>query len=103
LGELGLLPSSDEGDVVCGAEQFSAADAAADFYMVVSCVRRYLRALQPFAVFRSHVLVEKTRNPVSRAAEKQEQSVLRETERTKGPLSESRMGRVFMLGGVAKL
>jgi hypothetical protein len=36
LGELGLLPSSDEGDVAGGAEHFSAADAAADFYKLVS-------------------------------------------------------------------
>jgi hypothetical protein len=51
----------------------------------------------PLATICSHVLDEKTRKPVSRAAEKQEQSALRETERTNGPLSESRIGRVFIL------
>jgi hypothetical protein len=38
------------------------------------------------------------RNPLSKAAEKCEQSALKDTESTKGPVSESNMGRVFMLG-----
>ena len=38
------------------------------------------------------------RNPFSRATEKCEQSALKDAESTKGPASESRMGRVFMLG-----
>jgi hypothetical protein len=56
----------------------------------------------PLATICSQVLEEKTRKPVSSAAEKQEQSALRETERTKGPLSESSIGRVFMLIAVKK-
>jgi len=57
----------------------------------------------PLAIFSSPVLEEKTRYPFSRAAEKQEQSALRETESTKGPLFESRIGRVFILCSVKGL
>ena len=35
LWELGLLPSSDQGDITRGAEHFCAADAAADFCIVL--------------------------------------------------------------------
>ena len=38
------------------------------------------------------------RNPFSKATEKCEQSALKDAESTKGPASESRIGRVFMLG-----
>lgn len=63
-------------------------------------VRAYLRICRNnvrLATFWSHVLVEKIRNPDSRAAEKQELSELKDTERTKGPASESRIGLVFIL------
>jgi hypothetical protein len=38
------------------------------------------------------------RNPDSRAAEKLELSALKDAERTNGPVSESRIGRVFIWG-----
>jgi hypothetical protein len=55
----------------------------------------------PLASFCSHVREEKTRKPDSRATEKHELSAFRDTERTKGPASESRIGRVFILTLVA--
>jgi hypothetical protein len=98
LGELGLLPSSNEGNVAGRAEHFRAADAAADFCGGVRYQQiRIPGASIPLATLGSHVLEEKMRNPDSRAAEKQEQSAFRDTESTKGPLSESRIGRVFIL------
>jgi hypothetical protein len=99
LGEFGLFAAANKGNVRGGAEHFCAADAAAEVCGKASDRHQesgLLRAI-PRATFCSHVLDEKTRKPDSRAAEKQEESVLRETERTKGPVSESRIGRVFIL------
>lgn len=61
LWELGLLPSSDQGDVARGAEHFCAADAAADLCVELDAGRRKLpRQYIPLATFWSPDLDEYT-------------------------------------------
>lgn len=57
--------------------------------------RRRLRASVSTGGCNHHAV---PRNPVSSATEKWEQSALKDAERTKGPVSESRMGLVFIVG-----